>query len=152
NSEYGERIEQQAATIDVLKVMSASPGDAQPVFDQIVSRAQMLCNGSTASLFEFDGKVVRIRAYSGKLSQAELAAYLALFPMAPTRGSITCRAILDRQIVHIRDMDAETTLAAVRRLPHKSQLTIPLIRDDVAIGAISLGALEPGGFSDSQVA
>ena len=40
NSEYGERIEQQSATIDVLKVMSASPGDAQPVFDLIVERAR----------------------------------------------------------------------------------------------------------------
>ena len=46
NSEYGERIEQQAATIDVLKVMSASPGDPQPVFDLIVRRAQELCNGT----------------------------------------------------------------------------------------------------------
>ena len=45
NSEYGERIEHQSATIDVLKVMSASPGDAQPVFDLIVRRAQEFCNG-----------------------------------------------------------------------------------------------------------
>ena len=45
NSEYGERIEHQAATIDVLKVMSASPGDPQPVFDLIVRRARDLCNG-----------------------------------------------------------------------------------------------------------
>ena len=44
NSEYGERIEQQAATIDVLKVMSASPGDPQPVFDLIVARARDLCD------------------------------------------------------------------------------------------------------------
>ena len=43
NSEYGERIEQQAATIDVLKVMSASPGDAQPVFELIVERARAFC-------------------------------------------------------------------------------------------------------------
>ena len=44
NSEFGERIEHQAATIDVLKVMSASPGDPQPVFDLIVRRARNLCN------------------------------------------------------------------------------------------------------------
>ena len=40
NSEYGERIEHQSATIDVLKAMSASPGDAQPVFDLITRRAK----------------------------------------------------------------------------------------------------------------
>ena len=44
NSEFGERIEQQSATIDVLKAMSASPGDPQPVFDLIVRRARDLCN------------------------------------------------------------------------------------------------------------
>jgi len=72
--------------------------------------------------------------------------------MAPTRGSITCRAMLDRQIIHVRDMDAETTMPAVSGLLYKSQLTIPLLRDNVAIGAITLTALEPGGFSGSQVA
>ena len=50
NSEYGERIEQQAATIDVLKAMSASPGDPQPVFDLIVRRARELCNSATAAM------------------------------------------------------------------------------------------------------
>jgi GAF domain-containing protein len=153
NSEYGERIEQQTATIDVLKAMSASPDDTQPVFDQIVSRAQELCNGWRASLFEFDGELVHHRAYTNaNIPELEVAAYLAAFPMAPTRGSITCRAILDRQTIHIRDMDAETVMPAVRGLLHKSQLTIPLLRDNVAIGAITLAARERGGFSDSQVA
>ena len=49
NSEYGERIEQQAATIDVLKAMSASPGDPQPVFDLIVRRAVDLCDGTLSA-------------------------------------------------------------------------------------------------------
>ena len=61
-TEYGERIEQQAATIDVLKVMSASPGDPQPVFDLIVRRATELCNGLGTALFEFDGGLVHFRA------------------------------------------------------------------------------------------
>ena len=50
NSEYGERIEQQSATIDVLKAMSASPDDTQPVFDLITRRAQELCNSSAAGI------------------------------------------------------------------------------------------------------
>ncbi len=50
NSEYGERIEHQAATIDVLKVMSASPGDRQPVFDLIVDRHATQCNVPTAAV------------------------------------------------------------------------------------------------------
>jgi hypothetical protein len=60
NSEFGERIEQQSATIDVLKAMSASPGDPQPVFDLIVRRARDLCNAMVAGLF---GRRCPIRAF-----------------------------------------------------------------------------------------
>ena len=62
NSEFGERIEQQSATIDVLKVMSSTPDDTQPVFELIVRRAQELCKGVGASLFELEGNLVHFRA------------------------------------------------------------------------------------------
>jgi hypothetical protein len=62
NSEYGERIEHQSATIDVLKAMSASPGNTQPVFDLIVRRAVELCNAQSGGLFEYDGERVHITA------------------------------------------------------------------------------------------
>jgi len=55
NTEYDERIEHQSATIDVLKAMSASPGDQRPVFDLITRRAQELCNSDRAGIFEYDG-------------------------------------------------------------------------------------------------
>ena len=139
NSEFGERIEHQSATIDVLKAMSASPGDPQPVFDLIASRARDLCNGTVAALFEFDGELVHFRSHDGEHDADALAAYKASFPMAPTRGSITCRAVLDKQIVHIRDMDAEPGLStAVRNLGRKSQISLPLLRDGAAIGAMAL--------------
>src|SRR6266404_7773003 len=66
NSEFGERIERQSATIDVLKAMSASPGDAQPVFDLIARRARDLCNSTTGSVFEFDGELVHRRSRVGQ--------------------------------------------------------------------------------------
>ncbi len=158
NSEFGERIEQQAATIDVLKVMSSTPDDTQPVFDQICRRATELCNGVGTALFEFDGNMVHFRAIQHRsMDPTALAAYAAMFPMAPTRESLTCRSILDKQIVHVRDAQIETGLSpTVRNVNSKagqrSHLTIPLMRDNQVIGAISLGAEEPGGFSDSQVA
>jgi GAF domain-containing protein len=157
NSEFGERIEQQAATIDVLKVMSSTPDDTQPVFDLIVRRATELCNGLGTGLFEFDGNLVHFRALYHRegLDPAAYKAYTAMFPMAPTRGSISCRAILDKQIVHIRDTEADSELTGVVRdllkAVQRSQVSIPLMRDGQAIGSISLGATEPGGFSDSQV-
>jgi two-component system, NtrC family, sensor kinase len=151
NSEYGERIEHQSATIDVLKAMSSSPDDTQPVFDLIARRAQQLCNGASVGLFEFDGSLVYARASSGG-NQAAIAAFQGMFPMEPTRGSLACRAILDRQIVHIPDMNAEPgLLPAVRDMGARSTLSLPLLRDNKAIGAMSLNSKEVGGFSDNQI-
>src|SRR5271169_5497399 len=145
NSEYRERIEQQSATIDVLNAMSASPGDPQPVFDLIARRARDLCNTPRASLFEFDGEFVHLRSVAGveTYSTHAFEAYERLFPMAPTRGSITCRAILDRQTIHVRDMATVSGVsAAVRNLGLKSQISLPLLRDGAAIGAISQNGKE----------
>src|SRR6202030_4856816 len=106
NSEFGERIEHQSATIDVLKAMSASPGDPQPVFELIVRSARELCDTNTAALYEFDGELVHLRSivrHAAYVTPDASEAYVRLFPMVPTRGSITCRAILDRQTVHVRD-------------------------------------------------
>jgi GAF domain-containing protein len=156
NSEYGERIEHQSATIDVLKAMSASPGDPQPVFDLIVRRARDLCNAAAASLFEFDGELVHFRSIvrDGSYGTPEtVEAYTRLFPMVPTRGSISCRAILDRQTIHVRDMASEPgVIADIRNLGYKSQISLPLLRDGAAIGAVVLSSAEIGGFTDSQVA
>src|SRR5215472_6244550 len=156
NTAFGERIEHLSATIDVLKAMSASPGDPQPVFDLIARRARDLCNSTSAGLFEFDGELVHRRSSVGQEAYATpdaRGAYARLFPMAPTRGSITCRAILDRQTIHVRDLASEPGVsAAVRNLGHKSQIALPLLRDGTAIGAVVLTSTEIGGFTDSQVA
>jgi two-component system NtrC family sensor kinase len=170
-TEFDERIEQQSATIDVLRVMSASPGDTQPVFDLVVRRAVELCNAQSGGLFEYDGERVHIGTIHGlyehdgellsvhslhgtepNIAPASLAAYLRQFPMPPKRGSISMRAILDCQIMHIRDMREEIdVLEDVQRLGHRSQVSLPLIRDARAIGVITMAAHEPGGFSDSQI-
>src|SRR6516164_7775625 len=156
DSEFGERIEHQSATIDVLKAMSASPGDPQPVFDLIVRRARELRNTNTANLFEFDGELVHLRSVVRRgayYTPDAVEAYQRLFPMVPTRGSITCRAILDRQTIHVRDMATVPGVSAkVRNLGYKSQISLPLLRDGAAIGAVGLASGEIGGFSDSQVA
>ena len=125
------------------------------MFDLIVRSARDLCNTATASLFEFDGELVHFRSVwrDEYGTSDEWEAYERLFPMVPTRGSIMCRAILDRHIIHIRDKEAEPGLAQpIRDLSWKSNLSIPLLRDGAAIGAISLTAEGIGGFSDSQVA
>src|SRR5437660_12648034 len=87
DSAYGERIEQQSATIDVLKVMSASPGDPQPVFDLITRRARGLCNAN-AALYDFDGELIDLLSRDTADNTPELLdTYRRQFPMASTRGS-----------------------------------------------------------------
>src|SRR6478752_2517729 len=58
NNEFGERTEQQAATIDVLKAMSASPGDARPVFELIVERARTFCEADIAAAALLEGDIL----------------------------------------------------------------------------------------------
>jgi two-component system, NtrC family, sensor kinase len=167
NSEFGERIEQQSATIDVLKVMSESPGDPQPVFDLITRRAAELCNSRGAAIYEYAGELVHFRsryhrpglvatasAFSfGTTEIAQADRFFAAFPMKPERGVLACRAILDRQVIHARDTQAEPELLpSVRDLGIRSILAIPLMRDDNAVGAFAINSEEPGGFTDSQVA
>jgi hypothetical protein len=78
DSEFGERIQHQSATIDVLKAMSASPGDPQPVFDLITRRAQELCDGTAVGLFTYDGKLVHLALRSVTLTHRGLPTTLRL--------------------------------------------------------------------------
>jgi GAF domain-containing protein len=153
NSEYGERIDQQSATIDVLKVMAASPGDAQPVFDLIVERARNLCEGYGATILEFDGKLLLHRASTGIDDDPAIRnAIIAAYPKAPARGWPIDLAVLERRLIIVDDYETEPNLdPALRNLTHKSAVSMPLMRGEVAIGALALGGRERGGFSDSQI-
>jgi GAF domain-containing protein len=150
NSAFGEQIDHQAATIDVLKAMSASPSDPQPVFDLIVRRARDLCNGDGCRLFEFDGKLIHLRSSHGAFDATEVA-YRAQFPKILEGDLPSSRSIRGREIVHIRNTDAELDPRRPIRSHFKSQIAIPLLHDGKAIGTVTLGALKLGGFSDTQV-
>src|SRR6266404_7904756 len=111
NSAYSERIDHQAATVDVLKVMSASPDDPQLVFGLIVERARDLCDGYGVTVYEFDGTLIHWRAATGVSDDPSARQALeAMYPMAPTREWPAGRAILDRQVIHIRDIETEPGL------------------------------------------
>ena len=116
NSEFGERIEHQSATIDVLRAMSASPGDAQPVFELIVERARDLCDAYGATVYEFDGTLIHYRAATGVSDDATVREQVAaVYPIPATHYSGPGRAILDRRIIRIDDLEFGT-----RSAPHSS--------------------------------
>jgi two-component system, NtrC family, sensor kinase len=153
NSAYSERIAYQAAANDVLKVMSASPGDPQPVFDLIVERARDLCGGYGATVYEFDGTLIHWRAATGVSDNPSARQVVeAMYPMGPTREWPSGRAIIDRQIIHISDLETEPGLTpALRGLTVKSAVLVPLMRGGLPIGVLSLGSRERGGFTDTQI-
>jgi len=154
NEAFAERIDHQAATIDVLKIMSASPGDAQPVFDLICQQAAALLGTLAVGLFEFDGTLVHIRGTAGAMDMPDAAweAYTAGWPRPPDRGSLTCRAILDGTMIHIRDLASEPGLwPTVRDIGHRTQVSVPLMRDGHAIGVISTTSRQVDGISDTQI-
>ncbi|MCX7382211.1 MAG: GAF domain-containing protein [Alphaproteobacteria bacterium] len=161
NSDFAERIDQQAATIDVLKVMSASPDDTQPVFNLIVRRAREVCNSEAAGLYEYDGELLHFSSYNSTSANSIPeyyatgrggAAYAALWPMPLSRKSTASQAILDRAIIHVRDHETAPDLDhAVRGVGHQSMVAVPLLREDTPIGSIVLANSKPGGFTDSQI-
>ena len=152
NNEYGERIEQQAASIEVLKAMSATAGDAQPVLDLIARRARELCDAETVGIFAFDGEMISLRCIDS-IDMRSLDPYLRTFPRAPTRDYTIGRAVLDRQIIEIDDADADPNLAAVvHQHRNRSIITLPFLVDDRVAGGMSIAIRKPGGLTDSQKA
>ena len=153
NSEYGERIEQQAATIDVLKVMSASPGDARPVFELIVERARSFCGADTQRR-RCCGMTCCICRRTVGMSAAYGADYAAQFPRPVDTSSMFGRAILSRDVVQTGNLHADRDHFArqMHTADFHSIVGVPLLREGTPIGAIALGRQAAGGFTDSQVA
>jgi two-component system NtrC family sensor kinase len=89
--ELNEAREQQAATSEILRVISSSPTDVQPVFDTIVRSAVRLCDGVISAVNTFDGELTHVVAVHNYTPEA-LAA--RMYPMRPSRQQLTGRAIL----------------------------------------------------------
>ena len=104
--ELDEALKQQAATAEVLKAISRSKTDLQPVFDSIASRSVNLCGATYGAVYRFDGELISIVAHHN-LDQSALDAMNKIWPMRPDREkTLMSRVILDRTVLHIRDVAA----------------------------------------------
>ena len=153
NSEYGERIEQQAATIDVLKAMSASPGDARPVFELIVDRARAFCEADHATTALVRDDMLHLQAFSG-MSAEYAKDYVSRFPRPVDSSTMFGRAILSRETIQAPNVQADPALFASQIASFADFHTVvgvPMLRGGEPIGAIALGRRAPGGFSETQI-
>ena len=150
-----EALAQQAATAEILRVIRSSPTDAQPVFDTIVRNVVRLCDGVHAAVFRFDGTLVHLAAHYN-VTAAALVEFERVYPLPPSRESLSARAILDRQIVHVPDVEGDPDSVSSLRLGlatgYRSVLSVPMLRDGLPIGAISVGRPQVGPFSERHIA
>ena len=153
NTDLVEALEQQTATSEILRVISQSPTDVQPVFDTIVRSAVRLCDGLFSVLFQFDGELIHQRAQHNYTSEALEEAH-RLFPTRPTRALLAGRAILDRAVIHVPDVELDPEWqhpALSRAIGFRSGLVVPVLREGAPIGGIGVSRAAPGPFSDSEI-
>src|SRR5258707_2214822 len=151
-NELRESLQQQTATADVLKVISRTAFELQPIFDTLVENAVRLCEAERAFLFRFDGKLLRSAA-SYNVSP-ELREFVDKNPIAPGRHSISARAALERRTVHVTDIqvDLEHAYAVRDERPIRTTLAVPMLKGDDLVGTITIYRLELKPFTDKQIA
>jgi signal transduction histidine kinase len=153
NADLSEALEQQTATAEVLRVISSSPTNVQPVFEAIAANGVRLCGARIATVFHFDGELIHLIAHHGYTPEA-LALRRGLFPAPPHAGSVTGRAILNRAVVHVPDALADSTYPYrdfARAAGVRSVIAVPMLRDGRPIGALTVSRAEPGGFAERQI-
>jgi len=150
NRDVTDALEQQTATAEILRVISSSPTNVQPVFDAIVRSGLKIFAGTSIGISVADGDSQLVVASGGNVSQIPLG-----IRVPRSRESATGTAVVERTVVNIKDTEApDAPLSARdngRALGFRAIAAVPLLREGEAIGAISLLQKDTGGLSDKQV-
>jgi two-component system, NtrC family, sensor kinase len=147
-----QSLEQQTASAEILRVISSSPTDVQPVFDAIAHSAAVLYEATNGTVFRLRDGLIHLVGYHS-LSQAQLASVQHSFPAPLDRGPASGRAILECGVVHIRDIAADREYSAHSLVKRglRSVLSVPMLRNGEppapSMSAVTLCVRSPGGRS-----
>ncbi len=153
--ELTEALEQQTATAEILRVISSSPTDMQPVYEVILRSAIQLCDAVFGVAYRYDGQLVHIVAHYN-FTPAALALVNEAFPSRPEEAATaTLRAILERDVVQIEDASDDprhpTGTQIARALDYRTLISVPMLRDGMPIGTLTVARREKRPFSQSQI-
>jgi signal transduction histidine kinase/putative methionine-R-sulfoxide reductase with GAF domain len=144
---------EQTATAEILRAMLGSPTDLQPVFEAILTNALRLCEASFAAMFTYDGEFLRNVAHRN--ASPQFARFLQGSRVRPSRETTTRRCALERGTIHTPDLLNDPEFSppeAQRREEVRTALSVPMIREGLLAGVITLWRAEVRPFSDKQIA
>jgi GAF domain-containing protein len=155
--ELNEAREQQAATAEVLRVISSSPGDLQPVFETILANATRLCEAKFGTLYLYGGDAFRAVAFHN--APPAYLEHLKRGPIRPGPANVLGRLRSTKQVVHIADITAEPAYAerdpvrvAVAELAGaRTVIGVPMLKEGDLIGVIGVYRQEVRPFTDKQI-
>ena len=152
NADLTEALEQQTSTAEILRAISRSPTNLQPVLDTIARNAVLVCDAVDAMVQLREGELIRIVAHFGPIARS------VPHTRVLARTYATGRAILDREPFQIRDIEApeadefDQYRDAARQANYRTLIAVPLLREGVAIGALTIRRRKPQPFTDKQTA
>jgi len=151
-NELRESLEQQTATADVLRVISSTPGELEPVFKAMLENAVRICDAKFGTLFRFDGESAdRVASVGTPATLVEFQ--LQRGPFKPDDAGNFARCLKTKTVVHVADELAEPKpgVAAVHG-GARSTVHVPMLKDNEPVGAIVIYRQEVRPFTDKQIA
>src|SRR5262245_3443261 len=152
--ELTESLDQQTATGDILRVISTSPTDVQPVFDAIAESAMRLCDGQFSFVLRFSDDLLHFAAAHG-LTPKGMASFQRALPRPANGDTAAGRSIKHRVVIPIAEVSADADYGPTdvrQEVGYRSLVSVPMLRDGNPIGAISVGRAYVGRFPEDQVA